>query len=242
MVKSDKLTLGLEALEGLEHFNQWILDEIRPHFGSRLAEVGGGIGTFAGFLVTDYLLRNISSSLEVFEPTAHLYTKMHHKLARHYPSLIESGRLVLTQGFFEPSEKKYDTVILINVLEHIEDDLALLRTAHETLYQGGTLIIFVPALTRLYSSFDKAVGHHRRYERPALEQLFLKAGFEVVKSQYMDLLGVLPWYFLNVLCGSQSLNPGLAHLYDKAFVPMTRWIEGIYPPIAGKNLLVVGQK
>jgi phospholipid N-methyltransferase len=242
MANSDQLTSSLETVIILKNYNQWIIDEIKPLLGNRLAEIGGGVGTFTEYLLAEHLSHNPASHLEVFEPAAHLYQKMHERLTGSYAGLIQAGRLILTQDYFQPSQGNYDTVILINVLEHIQDDVALLRTVHASIANKGVLIVFVPALDLLYSSFDKAVGHHRRYQQPALEKLFVTAGFEVVKSKYMDCLGILPWYFLNVVCRSQSINPWLAQLYDKVFVPMTRRIESLHLPFAGKNLLIIGRK
>jgi hypothetical protein len=75
-----------------------------------------------------------------------------------------------------------------------------------------------------------------------LEQIMRAGGFEVVAAKYMDCLGVLPWYLLNVIGGSTSINPRLARLYDRWFVPVTRWIEQFGPPRIGKNILIVARK
>lgn len=69
-----------------------------------------------------------------------------------------------------------------------------------------------------------------------------KEGFAVVTAKYMDCLGVLPWYLLNVIGGSTSINPRLARLYDLYFVPVTRLVERLWRPRIGKNVLVVAQK
>src|SRR5207244_311060 len=117
---------------------------------------------------------------------------------------------VLTEGYFQPSRDTCDTVVMINVLEHIEDDQDIVRMAHQSLVPGGALVIYSPALRWLYSSYDKAVGHYRRYEKNPLEDLLRAAGFAVDRAKYMDSLGVLPWYLLNVLGGSININPHLA--------------------------------
>jgi len=69
-----------------------------------------------------------------------------------------------------------------------------------------------------------------------------KEGFDVIKSKYMDCLGVLPWYLLNVVGRRRYINPHLAHVYDTWFVPFTRWIESLRDPWFGKNVLVVARK
>jgi len=242
MTEHESLTASLDKLAALENYYRWILEEIRPFLGNRLAEIGAGIGTFTEFLVAAHLTSNPATCLAAFEPSEHYYRKLYEKLLGRYPDLLQAGRLTTTQGYFHASSEGFDTIVMINVLEHIENDLDAVRTVHEALAPGGTYIAFVPALPWLYSPFDQAVGHYRRYEKTHLEEVFRKGGFAVVTAKYMDCLGVLPWYLLNVIGGSQSINPRLARLYDTWFVPVTKWVEGLGEPCVGKNILMVGRK
>jgi SAM-dependent methyltransferase len=242
MIENESLTASLERLSALENYHRWIFEEIQPFLGNRLAEIGAGTGTFTEFLVTAQLASNLAAHLAAFEPSEHYHRKLYEKLRGHYPDLIQAGRLTATQGYFDVSPEGFDTIIMINVLEHIENDLDAIRTVYRSLVPGGMYIVFVPALQWLYSPFDKAVGHYRRYERTHLEEIFRIEGFIVVKAKYMDCLGILPWYLLNVLGGSQSINPRLARLYDTWFVPVTKWVERLGEPCMGKNILMVGRK
>lgn len=236
------LPAELEAIANLRNYHQWILDEIRPFLGTYLAEIGGGIGTFADLLASDLLATSHTVSLTVFEPVAHLYQRMSENLATKHPHLMKAGRLSLTQGYFGSRTGEFDTVIMINVLEHIENDLEMVRTVYHSLSPGGILVLFVPALPWLYSALDKVAGHHRRYEKTLLENLCAAAGFEVIHSKYMDCFGVLPWYLIQVVWGSQSVSPGLTRVYDRWAVPLTRRLESLHPPYVGKNILVVSKK
>lgn len=242
MSESQYLTSALEAQADLQNYYRWVFDEIRPFFGRRLTEIGAGIGTFTQVLVHAHLSVTPEARLEVFEPSSSLYHRLEDTMQGQYSDLIHSERLVVTQGYFQDSTQRFDTVIMINVLEHILDDVESIRVVYQSLAPGGTLAVFVPALPWLYSALDKAVGHHRRYEKSQLERLFVSGGFDVVKARYMDCLGVLPWYLLNVLGGSRSINPQLARFYDTWCVPLTRRIEGRCNPFVGKNILMVGRK
>ncbi len=238
----NRLTSDLEALAGLENYHGWILDEIRPYLGNRLAEIGAGIGTFTKLLVRAHLNPDPTARLEVFEPASTLCRRLRSDLEEAHTSLIQAGRLLVTEGYFQPSSRQYDTIIMINVLEHIQDDQESVCTVYQALSPGGTFVVYSPALQWLFSSYDEAVGHYRRYEMRALEQILVKAGFAVVAAKHMDYMGVLPWYLLNVIGGSTSINPHLARLYDRWFVPITRWMEGREGPCLGKNILMVGRK
>jgi len=236
------LTSDLEVLADLKNYYRWILDEIRPFLGTRLAEIGAGIGTFTKLLANAHLSTNPTARLEAFEPADNLYPELRERLHHLHPQLLQAGRLVTTHGYFQASPGRFDSIIMINVLEHIHDDLEAIRIAHQSLSRGGTFVVFAPALPWLYSPLDRAAGHHRRYEKKQLEKMFHAGGFEVMKAKYMDCAGVLPWYVLNVIGGSLSLNPRMARMYDKWVVPATRWFESIGPAFVGKNILMIGQK
>ncbi len=242
MTECECLTASLLALDDLENYYRWLLEEVRPYFGERVVEIGGGIGTFTVRLVRSHVSCRPTARLEVFEPDDILYQRLRRRLETAHHDLLRAGRLTTTNGVFRSSPERVDTVIMINVLEHIGDDQASIRDAYHALVPGGTFVVFVPALSWLYSALDRAVGHHQRYEKTHLEELMRKEGFAVIKAKYMDCLGVLPWYLLNVIGGSTSINPHLARLYDKWFVPVTRFVEGRWEPSIGKNILIVARK
>lgn len=235
-------TSDLEALADLDNYYKWILDEIRPFLGTHLAEVGAGIGNFTKFLVDAKLVGNPTSTLEAFEPASNLYRQLRDTLHHTHPVLTKTGRLITRHGTFQASAEQFDTIILINVLEHIEHDQEFVNLAHQSLTPGGVLIVFVPALQRLYSALDKAVGHYRRYEKTQLNALLVRGGFDISRAKYMDCVGVLSWYILHVLFGSQYISPLMARIYDRWFVPVTQRIENRWDPFIGKNILIVGKK
>ena len=241
--KETEYAYHLEILAELKNYYGWILDEIRPFFGQRMAEIGGGIGTFTDLFVISHLQKEAGTSLEVFEPTHDLYRAIETRAERAYASLVRTGRLKTVAGYFDFSRKEqFDTIIMINVLEHIQDDLEFVRNSFNSLAAGGTFVVFVPALQWLYGPLDKKAGHFRRYEKNQLEGLLRSAGFEVLKSKYMDAGGVLPWYLFHVIGKSESFSPLLTRFYDRWMIPAVRYLEGIVQPFIGKNVLIVGRK
>jgi len=238
----ESLICDLEVLAGMTNYHGWILDEISPYLGSRLAEIGAGIGTVTAMLALTHLTAHPSARLEAFEPSGPFWERLHMALEQAHHDLIRTDRLRITKGYFHPLPQHYDTIIMINVLEHIQDDQEAVRTAYQSLSPGGTFIVYSPALAWLYSPQDKAVGHYRRYTLGPLQQLFGQEGFTVIRAKHMDCMGVLPWYLLNVVGGATTINPHLAHVYDRWVVPITRWLERLWPPRIGKNVLIVGRK
>ncbi|MEE4359661.1 MAG: methyltransferase domain-containing protein, partial [Desulfococcaceae bacterium] len=135
----------------------------------------------------------------------------------------------------------FDSVIYINVFEHIEDDSEELAHVFRVLKKNGYVIIFVPALSWLYSNFDKNIGHFRRYNKKDIQVLIREAGFQVIQVKYFDFIGIFFWYIVFVLC-KKTLTGNNVFLYDKLIVPCMNKIENIIEPVIGKNLLVIAKK
>lgn len=242
MSPTSPLTHELQTLKSLTNYPAWIFEELRPFLGTQLAEIGGGLGAFTAVIARKHVLRHPNASLDVFEPDAALFDALGEFLHEQFHPLMQTGRLQTIQGEFRSPPQQYDTAILVNVLEHIEDDGRLLDSIYESLAPHGKLIVYVPALPWLFSQLDHAVGHVRRYDKRRLRQLFETHRFEVVKAIYMDMAGILPWYLFNVLGRSRTINARLARIYDRWCVPATKFVERRCGAPLGKNLLIIGQK
>ena len=141
----------------------------------------------------------------------------------------------------EPAEP-YDAAVLVNVLEHIDDDLGALRRLHAMLRPGGALLVFVPANAWLYGSLDALVGHVRRYGREELRTVVDRAGFAIDTLRWVDAGGVAPWYFVGRVLRRRKFDPAVGRLYDRAVVPLLRVVEGAVAPPIGKNLLCIARR
>lgn len=238
----EALRLELSTIEALVNYHAWIYSEIQPFLGDRLTEIGGGLGTFSDLLIRHHVLAQPNRTIELLEPAEDLFSQLRNKCRARYTELLQTDRLRLTNGVFTPRMNTFDTAIMINVLEHIENDRDLIGNIYSSIQPGGTLAVFSPALPFLYSPLDRRVGHFRRYRKNDLASIMAGAGFSLEKVQYMDSLGVIPWYVINVLAGSCSFNPLLAKTYDRVVVPITRWVEHYFGAPIGKNVLVVGRK
>ncbi|HKP45873.1 MAG TPA: hypothetical protein VJT50_04675, partial [Pyrinomonadaceae bacterium] len=117
-----------------------------------------------------------------------------------------------------------------------------LQHIHQTLGPRGRVFIFVPALQWLLGSFDKQIGHHRRYTKSELEQKCKSAGFQILKSGYFDLPGVVPWWIKYCVLRSTTMEAGAVRIYDRYFVPVIRRAESVARPPLGKNVFVIAEK
>jgi SAM-dependent methyltransferase len=228
----------LESMSFARNYHRWILELFEPYLGARLVEVGAGTGSFS-----ELLLARGTQSLSLVEPSA-----MYDQLVENVGRLPASGRVRGYKGTFAQvagrirEEGRPDSIIYVNVLEHVADDereLSLIRGALST---GGRAFIFVPALSWLYGSFDEMVGHHRRYARRELEGKVVRAGFRILKSVYFDSAGVLTWWMKYRLLRSRRMEPGAVKFYDRLVVPLLKRVELLAPPPLGKNLLLVAEK
>jgi len=135
-----------------------------------------------------------------------------------------------------------DTVIAVNVMEHVERDADFLRAAGRALSSDGSLLLLVPAVPAIYGSLDRAFDHFRRYTRSGLRQLLLDAGFEIERLHYLNGIGVAAWFFAGRVLHRKTLGRTQVRFYDRWVIPWLRRIESkIHPPI-GQSLLAVARK
>lgn len=228
----------LEAMSFAENYHRWILDIFQPYLGSRLVEVGAGTGAFS-----ELILERRPASLSLVEPSE-MYGILTGRLAgmktatevKTYNSIFSRVADEIREG------QRPDSIIYVNVLEHIPDDEAELSFVRETLTAGGRVFIFVPAFQWLYGSFDKQVGHFRRYTKRELEEKCRRAGFRVLTSGYLDLPGILPWWLKYCVARSEAMEPGAVKFYDRYCIPFIKAAETLVRPPVGKNVFLVAEK
>lgn len=225
----------LEAMSFAPNYHRWILEVFSPYVGKRVAEIGAGSGNFSSLL--------LSRRPEIFmaaEPSSTMFEKLQTNIASGTNVCLLEGTLERWQAELESN--RLDTILYINVLEHIEKDDDELKLIHRVLQPRGRVLIFVPALPFLYGTHDVAVGHCRRYTKQEITSKLLGAGFSILDFRYFDIVGILPWLLTFKILKLQVLTPGMAGSYDTVVVPILKKIEKLIRIPIGKNLLVVGQK
>jgi SAM-dependent methyltransferase len=228
----------LEAMSFARNYHRWILDLFAPHLGHRLVEVGAGAGSFS-----EMLLERAPDSLTLVEPS-----QMCVRLSERVRGWKTEARVRVFNDTFASvaarvlEEERPDSIIYVNVLEHIADDEAELRLISDALAPGGRVFIFVPALRWLYGSFDEQVGHRRRYTRRELTEKCERAGLSIVRAVYFDAAGVVPWWLKYRVLRSEKMEPSAVRFYDEFCVPLLRRAEARIPVPLGKNVLLVAEK
>jgi SAM-dependent methyltransferase len=227
----------LEVLTETIHYQKWIEDQFYPYLRGRIMEIGAGIGTMAKRWLA------YADELHLVEPANNLFPFLRENLRAFTKVSLHHGSLedALSKNP-DLASMGFDAVIMVNVLEHIENDSLVLKLVYRMLRPGGYLLIFVPAMPALYGSLDKKFGHYRRYTKTGLGTVCGKAGYEIICSRYFDMFGAFPWWLVNRVFNSSTLNPRMAKLYDRLVVPFARHAEKIITPPFGKNLVLVGRK
>ncbi|HEY0787298.1 MAG TPA: bifunctional glycosyltransferase/class I SAM-dependent methyltransferase, partial [Thermoanaerobaculia bacterium] len=223
----------LRRMATLKNYHRWIWDRIRPHVGTRVLEVGAGTGTMTRFLYGRELVVAAEKETVYLDRLKNAFRRRPGIAveAVDIDQLPDSGRL---------ASYRLDTVLLVNVLEHVKDDAGALRKIHGLLEPGGRVIIYVPGGSALYGMLDRGVGHERRYDREPLAQLVRDAGFELVDIGWQNRAGKLGWWFNSQVLRRRDLPPAQSKIFDR-LVPLFRALEGP-DPSSGLSLVAVGRK
>lgn len=223
----------LDVLEELEHsknYSSWILELISPHITGRILEVGAGRGTYSTFFAD-------RGHLTALEPSKSHSEALRERLKDHPNVVVITAQL---NGAAAPGS--YDTVVLLNVLEHIPDDHEALGDIYESLAPGGKMVLWVPAFESLYGKFDQRIGHYRRYKRNELLALVHQVGFQQVTARYTNMPGFFAWWLIVRVLGRAPTIGRLAAIHDRYFVPIIRRVERVVRPPFGQSLMVVAQR
>ncbi len=225
---------GIEELwsneKYLPNYNYAIVRKLSEKYSKDKAalEFGAGLGTLAS------IWRDIHS----FSPAC----------VEIDPGLQEllNKRGFETYADLEKLNKKFDFIYSSNVLEHIENDSDALRALSEKIKVGGMLALYLPAFPCLYSNFDIAIGHYRRYSKNDIIQKLVKENFVIEKFEYMDFLGFFAWLTAKKSEGNvakQKDQSRALKLYDKYIFPVSRLLDKLgFKFFIGKNIVVFARK
>lgn len=208
---------------------------MRPYLGNRILEVGAGLGTVADeFTDKEHVILLDNDPVCV------------RKLRARFADAPNVH--VLLDDILEPATvqrlvtKQIDTVLRVNVLEHIEDDAVALASLYDVLEPGGCCIILVPAMPVLYGAMDRRLGHVRRYQRTELVRKVTEGGFALQDCRYFNSIGAAGWYFAGRVRKQAEIRAAQVRQYDQHIVPLLARVEAHVRPAFGQSLLAVARK
>lgn len=195
-----------------------------------ILEIGSGIGTFTKDLVS---LGNVWS----IEPDPLNLKKT--KILIGKKAKVGYGDIEKGKYFFK--DKKFDSAICLNVLEHIENDSEAIKNIHKLLKKNGKVFLLTPAFMGAYGEIDKSLGHYRRYRINNLCNLFEENNFEIVQHYYFNFLGLVGWFVSGRILRRKYVDSkfvGLFNVVSRITLPIERFIKLPF----GLSCIVVAQK
>ena len=177
----------LNNLTGTPQYLSWLADRVRPYVGDTVLEVGAGIGNLAGRLMGRRMLYVAAE-----EDPLYLHALRNRFLRT--PNVVVQRMKPQAPEDLAGMENCFNTVLCINVLEHLDDPAAEVALLCTTLKSGGRLVILVPQGPGLFGSLDRSLGHKRRYRLAEARKLLESQGLEVEKVIDFNRAGTLPWW------------------------------------------------
>jgi SAM-dependent methyltransferase len=223
----------LELFAAAHRWKAYLEAQVRPFLGHAVLEVGAGIGA-----TTEALCRSSHTRWVCLEPDALLAARIEAKLSS---ALLPPCCEVLVGTVQSTSRDAFDTVMYIDVLEHIEADAAELTKAAGHLASGGHLIVLSPAHPSLYSPFDRAIGHYRRYTAVSLRAAGPPA-LQMVRLRYLDSVGALTSAANRLILSQQMPTSSQISVWDRWMIPVSRVLDPLTGYRLGRTLLAVWRK
>jgi SAM-dependent methyltransferase len=222
----------LARMSELGSYNRTMFELFAPYVGRRVLEIGAGAGNLSRFLLdresvvlTDYEVEYLHLLRRRFGTYENVQIR---------PLDLDTFTAAALEG------DAIDTIVCLNVLEHIENDARVLGELYRAIEPGGVVIVLVPAHPELYSDLDRNLGHHRRYTREALVDRFKEAGFVIEKSRYFNWIGAVGWYVFGRVLKRPHITKAATRGYRVASA--LRAIEEQYPFGFGLSTIVIGRR
>jgi SAM-dependent methyltransferase len=219
----NKDTKALEMMSHLKNYNKFVQLIIKRHINEgEVLDFGCGRGDFAKHL------NDSGYKCDGVEVDKKAVLESQKKSIKVFNSLSEVKKL-------------YPTVISLNVLEHIEDDIEVLKNLFNIIENDGSLVLYLPASMAAWSNMDVEVGHYRRYSKKEIIHKLHTTGYNVTHSSYKDFSGWLILIILRLLRVKLHFNEELITFYDRFIFPFTKFLDLLGSFFIGKNILIVAK-
>jgi SAM-dependent methyltransferase len=213
----------LEVFAGTPRHNRWLYSKLAAHVRGDVLEIGSGIGNLSGFIV-DAAESAVLSDMEPHYVETLRRTFGGDPRVSVVPYDLDAAPPAVIAA------RRFDAIVAVNVIEHIQDDHRLVRALAGLLKPGGKLVVYVPACQFAYGSLDRVLGHYRRYSPATLSALLSGAGLQPAPPAYMNLLGLVGWTLNARLLRRQRLSPLQLTVFER-LLPLLKIEDHVRLPI-----------
>ncbi len=233
--------VGFETLElfsKADNYNKWMFNSLVPFCSDNILEIGSGTGNISNFLLNKFDCVTLSDLRDEYCDVLKQKFKGSDNLSGVYKIDLNLPDFDSVYGALFNS---FDTVIALNVIEHIKDDLLAITNCKKLLKQKGRLVVLVPAYQSLYNAIDKMLDHYRRYTVKSMITLKKKAGLKIIHSQYFNLAGVFGWWLSGSVLRNKVIPGNQLSLFNR-LTPLFQIIDNITFCKMGLSVIVVAEK
>lgn len=224
--------IGFQTLKffaQLYNYNRWLFDIFSPYLQGEILEIGCGIGTLTKFI----LKKRKVSCIDLVPEYVEIVKK------RLGLEKVVVGDITDLNTFWHG--ELYDTIVCLNVLEHIVEDELALKNMYSILKKHGRLTLSVPAHQALYGSLDEHLGHIKRYELDELIAKCKQCGFRVEQKKYINLFGIFGWFYNGKVLKRKIISNTQLKLYD-LILPLLKLFEKSLNPATGLDIILTLKK
>lgn len=223
-----------QRMEAASRYFQWQYQLASQYIGRRVLEVGCGVGNVTRLLEDRDLVVGIDVETECVTERTKRYSGC---------TNIQSELLDVLDPSF-PALRRYgfDSVLCLNVLEHVSDDRQALQHMHSVLKPCGNVILIIPAFESLYGPIDSNLGHFRRYSKRGLLDMAESLGYETTAAHYMNFVGFFGWWFNARILKKTEQSERQIRFFDSCIVPVSSKIERVAHPPCGQSIFAVLRK
>jgi SAM-dependent methyltransferase len=222
-----------QRMKRATNYFDWQARLVLPHVGRRVIEIGCGLGNFTRYMLDRELVVGIDIEPACAERWQGAFPEQ--------KNLIGKAMDATDPEFLALAEHRPDTVVCLNVLEHIEDHVAALRHMHAVLPKGGRALLIVPAYEALYGPIDHFLGHYRRYSKAPFAELASSLGFNST-MRFMNTVGCIGWWVNAKVLRRTEQSEDQIKFFDAAIVPVLSRLEAAVPPPFGQSIFAVLEK
>jgi len=232
-MKTTKAYAGTKTLESMnqaEFYNKWTLKKFEKYLKGDILEVGCGIGNFTSTLAKYEQVTAIDIDQSLID---------RFKKDKNFRVTVGYGDIEKGRYFFK--DKVFDTVVCLNVLEHINDDIEALQNMYELLKKNGKLILLAPIHDFLYGEIDRSINHFRRYNPDQLKVKLEQIGFTIEESRKLNFLGALGWFVAGRIFKNKQVEDSKVRLFN-TIAPFCLFVEDFIEPVFGTSVLIIAKK